>query len=58
MEFDDSIPENRDFEEEEFFTEFAACFGRNSAFSEKQPVPKLGDVKTPIGKVIKFYEFW
>ena len=58
MEFDDSIPANKAYDEEEFLKEFAACFGRNGSFSERKPVPTLGDMKTPIGKILKFYEFW
>jgi DnaJ family protein C protein 2 len=27
-------------------------------FSEKKPTPAMGDMKTPISKVLKFYEFW
>jgi DnaJ family protein C protein 2 len=58
MEFDDSIPANKDYDDPEFFEVFGACFGRNAMFSEKKPVPNLGDLKTPISKVIKFYDFW
>lgn len=58
MEFDDSIPANRNYGEDEFFSEFGTCFVRNSTFSEKKPVPNLGDMKTPINKVLKFYDFW
>lgn len=58
MEFDDSIPANKEYSEEEFFQEFGACFERNSLYSEKKPVPKLGDMKTDIKQVLRFYEFW
>ena len=58
MEFDDSLPANKDYDLEEFFGVFTACFGRNSVFSDKKPIPNLGDMKTPINKVLKFYEFW
>jgi DnaJ family protein C protein 2 len=58
MEFDESIPANKPYDEEEFFREFAACFGRNACFSERKPVPNLGDMKTPINKVLRFYDFW
>lgn len=58
MEFDDSIPTNKDYSEDEFLREFGACFERNSLYSEKKPVPKLGDMKTPISQVLRFYEFW
>lgn len=58
MEFDDSIPANIDYDDVEFFKEFGACFGRNAMYSEKKPVPAFGDMKTPIAKVIKFYDFW
>lgn len=58
MEFDDSLPASKKYEEEEFYREFSACFSRNGLFSENKPVPNLGDEKTPINKVLKFYEFW
>lgn len=58
MEFDDSLPANKKFDDDEFYREFSACFSRNGLFSEKKPVPNLGDEKTPINKVLKFYEFW
>jgi len=58
MEFDESLPANKSYEEEEFYRDFNACFSRNGLFSEKKPVPNLGDEKTPINKVLKFYEFW
>ena len=58
MEFDESLPANIAYEEEDFYKEFGACFVRNSLFSEKKPVPNLGDNTTPINKVLKFYEFW
>lgn len=58
MEFDESLPAAKDYDDEDFYTLFGACFARNGIFSEKKPVPTLGDEKTPIGKVIKFYEFW
>lgn len=58
MEFDDSIPAAREYTEEEFFYEFGPVFERNAGFSEEKPVPNLGDMKTPLNKVLKFYQFW
>ena len=58
MEFDESIPANREYEDEEFIKEFGGVFARNSIFSEKKPVPEFGDMKTSINKVFRFYEFW
>ena len=58
MAFDDSMPAARDYDDDEFYAEFGTCFARNAGFSEKKPVPPLGNATTPIQKVIKFYEFW
>jgi len=55
--FDDTIPEN-DVEESEFFNVFKPVFIRNAFWSNKKPVPDIGDMKTDIKKVEKFYQFW
>lgn len=49
---DESLPEDREYEPDEFFREFTAVFNRNGLFSEEKPVPDLsGDLET-------FYKFW
>ena len=58
IEFDDSIPENKNYDEKNFFRTFGPVFLKNSIWSKKKPVPKIGDMKTPIEKVKKFYRFW
>lgn len=55
--FDDNIPEN-DVEESEFFNIFKPVFIRNAFWSNKKPVPDIGDLKTDIKKVERFYQFW
>ena len=56
--FDDTIPEDIEYNEKEFFIEFGPIFLKNSIWSKKKPVPKIGDMNTPIDKVKKFYKFW
>jgi len=60
FDFDDEIPEPKSekMSEELFFREFGPCFIKNSVWSKRKPVPKLGDKKTPIEKLKKFYQFW
>jgi len=31
---------------------------KNSIWSKKKPIPKIGDMNTPMDKVKKFYKFW
>ncbi|CAD24906.1 ZUOTIN-RELATED PROTEIN [Encephalitozoon cuniculi GB-M1] len=55
--FDESIPEDRIYQPDEFFDVFEECFRRNSKFSIKQPVPLLSP-SDDLKKVEEFYEFW
>lgn len=49
---DESLPEDREYESNEFFKTFSRVFERNGLFSEMKPVPDIrGDVET-------FYKFW
>ena len=41
-----------------FFREFGPTFLRNSIWSNKKPVPKIGDMNSDIKKVRRFYNFW
>ncbi|PON65952.1 Octamer-binding transcription factor [Trema orientale] len=55
-EFDDEIP--TDCAPQDFFKVFGPAFMRNGRWSVNQPVPSLGDDKTPLGEVDSFYNFW
>lgn len=56
-EFDDSFPKGLK-KGQDFFEVFRPVFRRNAKWSEKKPVPDLGDEETPYDKVRAFYEFW
>ena len=57
--FDESVPKMEDITSDaEFFTQFRRCFKRNAKFSVNKPAPDLGDEKTDIKEVYKFYKFW
>ena len=56
--FDDSIPEDKEYTEKDFFTTFGPVFLNNGIWSKKKPVPKLGDMQSPLQKVKLFYKFW
>ena len=59
IEFDDTIPDDDvEYGEKEFFKVFGPVFLKNSIWSKKKPVPKIGDLSTPIDKVRRFYRFW
>ena len=58
IEVDDSIPDaDVIYSEEEFYDTFGPVFLKNSIWSKKKPVPKLGDSNTPLEKVKKFINF-
>ena len=56
--FDDTIPEDIEYTTKNFFVTFGPVFLKNSIWSKKKPVPKIGDMNTPLDKVKKFYRFW
>jgi DnaJ family protein C protein 2 len=59
FEFDNTIPdEDLSYDEKSFFFNFGPCFLKNSIWSKKKPIPKLGDMNTPLEKVKQFYRFW
>jgi len=58
FEFDDRIPEDDEVDEKEFFLEYGPVFMKNAIWSKKKPIPKLGDINTPMDKVKRFYKFW
>lgn len=58
MPFDESIPKEGDFTDEDFYEVFESVFKRNARFAKKKPVPNLGDDKTSMADVKKFYKYW
>ncbi|RVD92019.1 ribosome-associated chaperone zuotin [Tubulinosema ratisbonensis] len=56
--FDESIPEDRKYDLEEFLEVFGECFKRNAKFSVKQPVPSLGNKDSSREEISEFYIFW
>ena len=59
FEFDDAIPdEDAKFNEKNFFKKLGPYFIKNSIWSKNKPIPKLGDMSTPMSKIQKFYQFW
>ena len=56
--FDEKIPAKSEFDETTFYDVFHRVFQRNARFSVVKPVPLLGDCKTPLEEVKKFYKFW
>ncbi|CAK9094768.1 unnamed protein product [Durusdinium trenchii] len=57
LDFDDSVPDEVD-EQLGFYETFAPVFRKNARWSTRFPVPELGDEKTEMTKVHKFYDFW
>ena len=58
FEFDETIPEDEKVNETEFFLNYGPVFMKNGIWSKRKPIPKLGDMDTPIEKVKRFYKFW
>jgi DnaJ homolog subfamily C member 2 len=58
MDFDDFVPEDKPYAKKDYFEVFTPVMKRNGYYSVKQPCPELGDMDTPIKKVLKFYDFW
>ena len=58
MPFDDTIPDKNDFTDETFYEVFAKVFNLNAKWSERKPVPNVGDPDTDMKDVHKFYKFW
>lgn len=59
FEFDDTIPdEDETYNDKKYFKTFGPVFLKNSVWSKRKPIPKIGDMKTPLDKVKRFYQFW
>lgn len=57
--FNDKIPkDSQGTTPESFFKVYAPVFERNAQFSERQPMPKLGDGETSYDEVDRFYDAW
>ena len=56
--FDEKIPEEGTFTDENFFEVFTKCFNLNSRWSTKQPTPNFGNEHMPLANAKKFYKFW
>ncbi|MEE6481369.1 hypothetical protein FKM82_012845 [Ascaphus truei] len=55
--FDNSVPSKNEAKDN-FFEVYCPVFDRNSRWSNKKNVPKLGGVNTSIEDVDAFYSFW
>uniref|UniRef100_A0A6I8Q4C6 DnaJ homolog subfamily C member 2 n=1 Tax=Xenopus tropicalis TaxID=8364 RepID=A0A6I8Q4C6_XENTR len=55
--FDNSIPSKSEGKDN-FFDAFSPVFERNSRWSNKKNIPKLGDMNSCIEEVDGFYSFW
>lgn len=55
--FDDSVPSTLK-KGQDFFVVFGEAFRRNAKWSERKPVPDIGDAALPFEKVERFYDFW
>lgn len=57
--FDEHVPEQSDIKSDaDFYKQFDEVFERNSKWSQVIPVPRLGNEKTPLREVERFYDFW
>ncbi|PSN57876.1 DnaJ subfamily C member 2 [Blattella germanica] len=56
--FDNTVPSSNENSRTNFYEIFGKTFDLNSRWSEKMPVPKLGNDSTPREHVERFYSFW
>ncbi|GAB1226694.1 hypothetical protein ENUP19_0302G0005 [Entamoeba nuttalli] len=55
---DDKLPQDRQYEENEFYTIFGIYFKKNAKWSINKNVPDFGDETSSDEDVNKFYTFW
>ncbi|KAF4673424.1 DnaJ (Hsp40), sub C, member 2 [Perkinsus chesapeaki] len=55
--FDETVPTELE-EDEDFFEVFGPVFDANARWSNRRPVPSLGNDTTDLNKVKRFYHFW
>lgn len=59
FEFDNTIPDEEEpSSDKDYFRIYGPAFLKNSIWSKKKPIPKIGDMNTPLDKVKRFYRFW
>jgi len=57
--FDDSLPNEKEIDDPSKYYDMAdSYFMRNSRWSTRRPVPRIGDITTPLETVKRFYDFW
>ncbi|XP_065912315.1 dnaJ homolog subfamily C member 2-like isoform X2 [Dysidea avara] len=56
--FDDTLPSVTDYNKEHFFEVFGPVFKSNARWSNKRPVPLLGNSQLSYEELDKFYTFW
>ncbi|EER01619.1 hypothetical protein Pmar_PMAR002613 [Perkinsus marinus ATCC 50983] len=55
--FDEDVPTELE-EDEDFYEVFGPVFDSNARWSNRRPVPRLGDDASDLNKVKRFYHFW
>lgn len=56
--FDETIPEDREYQPDEFFEIFSKVFARNSVLSAKPYTVTFGDTTSSDADIVAFYKFW
>ncbi|KAI5161636.1 DnaJ-like protein subfamily C member 2 [Nematocida ausubeli] len=56
--FDETIPADKEYTTEEFFSVFDEAFTRNSVFSAKPYTVSLGNIDSKDADIVAFYKFW